>query len=52
MNSPYGVTVDASGNVWITNPGNNSVAEFIGLAAPTGVPAVCLENGQPAACLP
>jgi streptogramin lyase len=52
MNSPYGVTVDASGNVWITNPGNNSVAEFIGLAAPTGVPALCLKDGQPAACLP
>jgi len=52
MNSSYGVTVDASGNVWVTSLGNDSVAEFIGLATPTGVPAVCLKNGQPASCLP
>ena len=24
---------DGSGNVWVTNSGNNSVSEFIGLAA-------------------
>jgi streptogramin lyase len=52
MNSSYGLAVDASGNVWVANPGNNSLSEFIGLAAPTGVPALCLKNGQPAACLP
>ena len=52
MNSSYGVTVDASGNVWVVNPGNNSISEFIGLAAPTGVSALCLKNAQPASCLP
>jgi streptogramin lyase len=52
MNSSYGVTVDASGNVWVVNSGNNSISEFIGLAAPTGVPALCLKNAQPASCLP
>lgn len=52
LNTPYGITVDASGNIWITNSGSNSVSEFIGLAAPTGVPALCLKNGQAPSCLP
>jgi hypothetical protein len=36
LNSPYGIALDGSGNVWITNSGNNSVSAFIGVAAPTG----------------
>lgn len=52
MNAPYGIALDGSGNVWITNSGNNSVSEFIGLAAPTGVPSLCLKNGQSQSCLP
>ena len=52
LNSPQDVTVDAAGNIWIASSGNNSIAEFIGLAAPTGVPVLCLKNGQSASCLP
>lgn len=52
MNSPGSVTVDAAGNIWVSSSGNNAIAEFIGLAAPTGVPVLCLMAGQPAACLP
>jgi streptogramin lyase len=52
LNTPYGITVDASGNIWITNSGGNSVSEFIGLAAPTNVPALCLKRAQPSSCLP
>jgi sugar lactone lactonase YvrE len=52
MNAPYGIAVDASGNVWITNSGNNSVSEFIGLAAPTGVPSQCLKEDEFQSCLP
>ncbi len=52
FNTPHGLTVDAAGNVWIANSGGNSIAEFIGLAASTGVPAVCLKNGEQPSCLP
>jgi DNA-binding beta-propeller fold protein YncE len=53
---PYNVAVDASGNVWATNSGqnNNSVTEFVGVARPVLTPIVaCLERTPPAAvCLP
>lgn len=52
LNLPYGVTVDASGNVWVASAGNSSIAEFIGLGVPTGVPAVCLGNGHSESCAP
>jgi DNA-binding beta-propeller fold protein YncE len=52
LNSPYGIALDGSGNVWVTNSGNNSVSEFIGLAAPTSVPALCLKEGHSVSCLP
>jgi len=52
LNSPTGITVDAAGNIWIANSGGHSVSEFIGLATPTGVPALCLKAGHPASCLP
>lgn len=52
LNTPYGITVDSAGNVWVTNSGNDSVSEFIGVAAPTGVPSLCLKGGQPSSCLP
>ncbi|MDB5974942.1 MAG: repeat containing protein [Nevskia sp.] len=40
---PYGIAIDASGNVWVANSGNNSVTEFIGLATPVVTPKI----GQP-----
>ena len=35
---PYTVVPDASGNVWVSDRGNNSVIMFFGLAAPTVTP--------------
>lgn len=35
---PYAVAIDASGNVWVTNYGSNTLTEFIGLAAPVKTP--------------
>ena len=30
----YAIAIDASGNLWISNQGNNTITRFIGLAAP------------------
>ena len=38
LSSPTGVAVDASGSVWTTNSGSNTVSKFIGLAAPVTTP--------------
>ncbi len=38
LNSPQGVAVDPSGNLWVTNAGDNSLSIFVGLAAPTVTP--------------
>ena len=38
LSSPTGVAVDASGSVWTTNSGSNTVSKFIGLAAPVATP--------------
>ena len=35
---PYGLAVDASGNIWVSNSGNNTLTQFIGVAAPVKVP--------------
>ena len=37
---PYGVAVDASGNLWVSNTGNDTVTEFIGAAVPVKTPLV------------
>lgn len=37
--TPAGVAIDASGNVWTANAGDDSVAKFVGLAAPVITPA-------------
>jgi streptogramin lyase len=34
----YALAIDASGNVWVTNFGNNTLTEVIGLAAPVKTP--------------
>ena len=38
LNTPVGVAVDASGCVWTTNSGDNTVSKFIGLSAPIATP--------------
>jgi streptogramin lyase len=38
LNMPSGIAVDASGCVWTANAGDNSVSEFVGLAAPAVMP--------------
>jgi streptogramin lyase len=34
----FGLAIDASGNIWITNFGSNTLTEFVGLAAPVKTP--------------
>jgi streptogramin lyase len=36
----YAVAVDASGNVWVSNYGSNTLTEFVGLAAPVRTPLI------------
>jgi streptogramin lyase len=36
----YAIAIDASGNVWVTNFGSNTLTEFIGLAAPVRTPLI------------
>jgi hypothetical protein len=38
MLQPYGLAIDASGNAWVTNSGNNTLIQFIGIAAPVKTP--------------
>jgi streptogramin lyase len=35
---PYGVAIDASGNLWVTNSGENTLTQFIGVATPVKTP--------------
>ncbi len=35
---PYALAIDASGNLWLTNSGKNTLTEFIGVAAPVKTP--------------
>jgi hypothetical protein len=35
---PFGVAVDATGNLWVSNYSNNDLVMFFGLAAPTKTP--------------
>ena len=39
---PFSVAIDGAGNLWVTNFGNNSVTEFVGLAAPLKTPLIGL----------
>ena len=38
LSDPIGIAIDASGNVWTANDFNNSVTQFVGIAAPTKAP--------------
>jgi streptogramin lyase len=35
---PYGLAIDASGNLWVSNAGKNTLTQFIGVAAPVKTP--------------
>jgi sugar lactone lactonase YvrE len=35
---PYGLAIDASGNIWVSNSGKNTLTQFIGIAAPVKTP--------------
>jgi streptogramin lyase len=37
---PYGLAIDASGNIWVSNFGNSTLTEFVGVAAPVKTPLV------------
>jgi len=43
LREPYGVAVDASGDIWVSNFGNNTLTQFIGAATPVKTPLM----GQP-----
>jgi sugar lactone lactonase YvrE len=36
----YSLAIDASGNLWVSNKGNSTLTEFIGLAAPVRTPLI------------
>jgi hypothetical protein len=38
LNDAAGVAIDATGSVWVTNSGSNTVSKFIGIAAPVTTP--------------
>jgi sugar lactone lactonase YvrE len=38
LSAPFGVAIDASGNVWVSNQGSTSITEFLGAAAPVRTP--------------
>ena len=38
----YGIAVDASGNIWVSSFGSNTLTEFIGMAAPVRTPRIAL----------
>jgi len=35
---PYGLAIDASGNVWVSNFGSNTLTQFLGIATPVKTP--------------
>ncbi len=40
LHAAFALAIDASGNVWVTNFGNDSLTEFVGLAAPVKTPQI------------
>jgi len=38
MVEPFALAIDASGNIWVSNFGNNTVDEFVGVAVPVKTP--------------
>ena len=46
LQSPHGLAIDGSGNVWVTNFTSNSVTVFLGLATPVVTPISPTTHGQ------
>jgi len=44
MSLPYSISPDASGNIWVTNFGSNTLTMFFGLATPTSTPVAAPET--------
>jgi len=40
MRQGYAIAVDASGNIWVSNFGSNTITEFVGLATPVKTPLI------------
>lgn len=40
LSRPYGLAIDGAGNVWISNSGNDTLTQFIGVADPVRTPVV------------
>jgi streptogramin lyase len=38
LSRPYGIAIDASGNVWVSNEGSSTITQFLGAAAPVKTP--------------
>ena len=38
LSEPYGLAIDASGNVWLSNSGTSTLTEMVGLASPVRTP--------------
>jgi len=37
---PFAVAIDPSGNLWVSNFGNDTVTKFISIAAPVATPMI------------
>ena len=37
---PYGIAVDGSGSIWVSNFGNSTLTQFIGIASPVKTPLI------------
>ena len=38
LNEPLGIALDASGNLWVSNTGGNTITQFVGLVSPVHTP--------------
>ena len=38
LSKPYGLAIDSSGNIWVSNSGKNTLTEFVGAATPVKTP--------------
>jgi hypothetical protein len=40
LEEAFGIAIDASGNIWVSGFGNNTLTEFVGLATPVKTPLI------------